>query len=334
MTIVIRRPVGVLVGLVATAALVTACGSGPSQVGTALIVGNTSVSVDQVQQELDDVLNTQPAAQQAQAQGQLAQTSRSIVTTHVLHELVAHAAAREGLSVSEPQIDQLISQSGGIGKVAQSLGTAQSDTRDVVKDVLLEAALARKYADSLTVKFGYVVAMSRQDAITKAQQLAANPNSLPAMISAANAAVAASGQQGSAGGTNTTFSISTYLQSVAQAEQQNGQAPTENDGPIFGTPVNTVVAFQPDPSQGSAWIVALITSRDESGPAPAGASPASTADLSTLEQIGVSLLQPDATALGIRISPRYGVWNQPAMEVVAANDQNAGVEIPVRSTQP
>lgn len=334
MTIVIRRPVGVLVGLAATAALVTACGSGPSQVGTALIVGNTSVSVDQVQQELNDILNTQSTAQQALAQGQLAQTSRSIVTTHVLHELVTRAAAREGLTVSDPQIDQLISQSGGVDKVAQSLGTAPSDTRDVVKDVLLEASLARKYADKLTVKFGYVVAMSRQDALTKAQQLAADPNGLPAMINQANAAVAASGQQGSAGGTDTSFSISTYLQSVAQAEQQNGQAPTENDGPIFGTPVNTVVAFQPDPSQGSAWIVALIKSRDESGTTPAGGSPASSADLSTLEQIGVSLLQPDASQAGIRISPRYGVWNQSSMQVVAANDQNAGVEIPVRSTQP
>lgn len=330
MTIVIRRPVGVFVGLAVTAALVTACGSGPSQVGTALIVGNTSVSDSQVQQELNDILNSQPAAQQAQAQGQLAQTSRSIVTTHVLHTLVARAAVREGLTVSDPQIDQLISQSGGIGKVAQSLGTAQSDTRDVVKDVLLEAALARKYADKLSVRFGYVVAMSRQDALTKSQQLAANPNALPAMINAANAAVAASGQQGSAGGTDTTFSMATYLQSVAQAAQQSGQAPTENDGPIFGTPVNTVVAFQPNPSQGSAWIVALIKSRDVAG---TGAASNST-DLATLEQIGINLLQPDASALGVRISPRYGEWNQPSMQVLAAGDQNAGVEIPVRTTQP
>lgn len=334
MTIVIRRPVGVFVGLLATAALVTACGSGPSQVGTALIVGNTSVSVNQVQQELNDILSTQSAAQQAQAQGQLAQTSRSIVTTHVLHALVAHAAAREGITVSDPQIDQLITQSGGIGKVAQTLGVAQANARDVVRDVLLEASLARKYADKLTVKFGYVVAMSRADAVAKAQQLAANPNALPDMISAANAAAASSGQQGSAGGTDTTFSISTYLQSVAQAEQQSGQAPTENDGPIFGTPANTVVAFQPDPSQGSAWIVALIKSRDTSGTAAASGSAASGADLSTLEQIGVNLLQPDATQLGVRISPRYGDWNQPSMQVVASGDSNAGVEYAVHQSQP
>jgi hypothetical protein len=333
-TIVIRRPVGVFVGLAVTAALVTACGSGPSQVGTALIVGNTSVSVNQVQQELNDLLSSQSAAKQAQAQGQLAQTSRSIVTAHVLHQLVGHAAAREGLTVSDPQIDQLVTQSGGIDKVAQTLGTAPADTRDVVKDVLLEAALARKYADRLTVKFGYVVATSRQDALTKAQQLAADPNSLQGLINQANSALAASGQQGSAGGTDTSFSISSYLQSVAQAEQQNGQAPTENDGPIFGTPANTVVAFQPDPSQGSAWIVALIKSRSQSGTAPAGGSATSAADLSTLDQIGVSLLQPDATELGVRISPRYGEWNQVSMQVVAAGDQNVGVEFPVRQPQP
>ncbi len=334
MTIVIRRPVGVFVGLVATAALVTACGSGPNQVGTALIVGNTSVSVDQVQHELDDILSTQSAARQAQAQGQLAQTSRSIVTSHVLHALVVHAAAREGVTASDPQIDQLISQSGGVAKVAQTLGTPQADTRDVVKDVLLEAALARKYADKLTVKFGYVVAMNRQEAVAKAQQLAADPAALPGMIGAANAALASSGQQGSAGGTDTSFSIATYLQSIAQAEQQNGQAPSENDGPIFGSPANSVVAFQPDAGQGSPWIVALIKSRDTSGSVPTPGASASGADLSTLEQIGVNLMQPDATELGVRISPRYGEWNQASMQVVAASDQNAAVEYAVHPTRP
>lgn len=338
MTIVIRRPVGVFVGL-AAAALLTACGSGPSQVGTALIVGNTSVSVNQIQQELNDVLNTQVAAQQAQKQGQLAQVSRSIVTTHALHELITRTAAQEGLTVSDPQIDQLISQSGGIAKVAAGLGTDQTNARAVLKDVLLEASLARKYTNTLMVNFGYVVATTRQDAVAKAQQLAANPNSLAAMVNSANAAAQASGQQAGGGQTQATFSVSSYLQGVAQAQQQaaaqGAQAPTENDSALFGTPANTVVAFQPNPTQSSAWIIALIKSRGQSGTAPkSGASPANTADLTTLEQIGVSLLQPEATTLGIRVSPRYGVWNQVSMQVVASTDQSAGVEIPVRTTQP
>jgi hypothetical protein len=335
---VISRPVGMLVGLTAAAVLLTACGSssGPSQVGSALIVGQNSVSVNQVQQELNNLIATQPTVQQAQKQGKLNQTTAGIVTTHVLHDLVTKAAVTNKLNVTDQQVDQLISQAGGLAKVATGLQTAQSDTRQVVKDVLLEASLARKYADTLTVNFGYVVSANRQDATAKAQQLAANPAALNKMVQSANAAAQASGAQGG-GELNATFSISSYLQGVEQAQQQAQQqgqaAPTENDGPVFGTPANTVVAFEPDAQTSGTWIVALIKSRNPNGAkAPAGASPADSAGLSTLEQIGISLLQPEATQLGVRISPRYGVWDQVGMQVSPSASQTLGLEFPVKHT--
>lgn len=331
MTIVIRRPIGVFVGLAATAALLTACGSGPSQVGAALIVGNTSVSDSQIQQELNNLLDTQSAVQQAQKQGALDQVSRHLVTSHVQHELITAAAAKFGLSVPDDQLDQAISKAGGIARTAAAEQVDEADARSVAKDSLLEVELARKYADSLSVKFGYVVASSRDEAVRDAQQLAADPNSLAGMVNAANAKAQAGGQQGAAGSTSATFQLPQYLQAIAQAEQQ-GQQAVENDSPIFGTPVNTVVAYQPAPSQSPTWIVALIRSRDTSGTAPSGgASAADTADPTTLAQIGVGLLQPEAAAVGVRISPRYGTWDQAAMEVVA--DQSAGLVLPVHSSQ-
>jgi hypothetical protein len=337
-TIVIRRSVGVLVGLSAAAVLLSACGSGPSQVGSALIVGNTSVSVDQVQQELDNVLNTQPAIQQAQQQGNLDVASRNIVTTHVLHQLAARAVGEYHITVNDQQVDQLITQSGGISKVAATLYTDPADTREAVKDVLIEAALARKYADTLTVDFGYVTTTNRAEAIRYGQQIAANPGALTSIVNSANAAAQAAGSQGGAGQTDAQLSIAQYLSGVQQAQQQaqqqGQQAPTENDGPVFGTPVNSVVVFQPDPptaGQPAEWVVALIKSR-ANGPSSAtgGQSVADTSDLGTLEGIGQSLLQSDATALGIKISPRYGVWDQVGMHVVADGDQDAGAEFPAR----
>jgi hypothetical protein len=333
-TLVIRRPVGVLVGLAAAALLLTACGSGPSQVGSALIVGNTSVSVSQVQKELNDLLASSPTVQQAQKQGKLDQATRGIVTTHVLHDLVARAAVQDKLAVTDQQVDQLISQSGGAAKLAGALEVNPSDVRSVVKDVLLEVSLARKFADTLSVNFGYVVATSRQDATAKAHQLAANPDGLAAMVATENKAAQAQGAQ-AGGQTQATFSVSSYLQGVEQAQQQaqsqGSQAPTENDGPVFGTPANTVVAFEPEPASSGTWIVALIKSRTvNNGNVPVGASPADNADLTTLEQIGVSLLQPDATSLGVRVSPRYGVWDQVGMEVVPSATQTVGLEIPVQ----
>ncbi|HEX4725736.1 MAG TPA: hypothetical protein VH333_24705, partial [Pseudonocardiaceae bacterium] len=161
MTTVIRRPLAAVVTTVAAGALLAACGSGPSQVNAALIVGSTTVSVDQIQHELSDVLASQPAAQQAQQQGKLDEASRTLVTGHVLHVLVGRAASQYGLSVSDQQVDQLITQAGGQDKAAAALFTDSTNVRDQVRDVLLEVALARKYADTLNVTFGYVVVKDR-----------------------------------------------------------------------------------------------------------------------------------------------------------------------------
>ncbi len=338
MTTVIRRPAAAAVLLAAAALLLSACGSGPSQVNAALIVGNTSVSVDQIQRELSDVLATQTAAKQAQQQGKLDEASRTLVTGHVLHTLVGRAAAQYKLAVSDQQVDQLITQAGGQDKAASALFTDSANVRDSVRDVLLEVALARKYADTLKVTFGYVVVKDRPTAVADAQKLAGDPATLTGLVASANAASAASGGQGG-GQATTSFSIASYLQGIAQAQQQAQQqgsaAPTENLAPVFGAPVNSVIAFQPDAQQDPSWIVALIRTRDiGAGTAPGGTSSADSSDLGTLESVGVNLLQPFASSAGVRISPRYGNWNQATMTVTASGDQTAAVEIPVNHARP
>jgi hypothetical protein len=235
--------------------------------------------------------------------------------------------------VSDQQVDQLITQAGGQDKAAAALFTDSANVRDQVRDVLLEVALARKYADTLNVTFGYVVVKDRPTAVTDAKKMAADPNSLNGLVSAANAAAAANGGQGG-GQATTQFSISSYLQSIAQAQQQAQQqgsaAPTQNLAPVFGAPVNSVIAFQPDPTNDPSWIVALIRTRAVgAGTAPGAASSADASDLGTLESIGVNLLQPVASTAGVRISPRYGDWNLATMTVTATDDQTAALEIPV-----
>jgi hypothetical protein len=333
---VIRRPIGVFVGLAAAAAVLAGCASGPSQVGSALIVGSSSVSDNQVQSELRTMLASQPTAQQQLKQGKLDQTSRALVTSHVLHVLVGRAAAQNHLTVDDQQVDQLISQQGGPAKIAEGLGTTTANVHGAVKDLLLEAALTRKFSNTLTVDFGFVETTNRQDAIAKAQQLAANPNALPALVAQANKLAQASGGQ-SGGSTNATFAIASYLAGVQQSQQaaaaQGQTAPVENDGPVFGTPANTVVAFQPSPQTNPAWVVALIKSHNANGTpqVPAGTpNPADTSDLATLQQIGVSLMQSEVKQLGVRVSPRYGVWDTVGMQVSPSANQTVGVEFPVQ----
>jgi len=333
-TTVIRRQVAAA-GLLAAAFLLAACGSGPSQVNSALIVGSTSVSVDQVQNELNDVLATQTASQQAQLQSKLDQASRALVRGHVLHVLLQRAASQYGLSVTDQQVDQVISQGGGPAKAAAALFIDPANIRDGVRDLLLEVALARKYADTLNVTFGYLVAKDRATAVQDAQQLAADPTKLTGLVNAANAVAKAAGGT-SGGATSTQFSISSYLQGVAQAQQQAQQqgqtAPTQDLSPVFGAPANSVVAFQPAAATDPSWIVVIIKTRAVGkGTAPGTPSAADSSDVGTLESVGINLLQSQATALGVRISPRYGNWNQAGMTVTAGNDQTADVEIPVKS---
>lgn len=332
MTIVIRRRIGILAGLAAAATVLTACSSGPSQVGSALIVGNSSVSVNQVQQELNALLTSQPAVQQAQKQGQLGQYSRNIVTMSARHDLVARVAAANKVAVTDPEVDQLITQSGGATKLAPALGTTTANVHQAVKDLLLEVGLARKNADGLTVQAGILDERNRATAVAAAQRLAANPKLLPTLVKEANAA--AGGQQAAIA--NQTFSVSQYLQTVQsdqqQAQSQGQQAPVENEGPLFGTPVNTVVVFQLSP-QAPDWFVALIKARhpNGNGTLPATGSVADNSDLMTLQNLGVSLMQPQATQAGIKVSPRYGVWDPVGMTVVANSGQTVGIELSAKA---
>lgn len=311
---VIRRPAAVSALLAAAGLLLAGCGSGPSQVGAALIIGDNVISVNQVQQELDNVVATQASAKQAQQQGKLDVTMRGILTGHVLHQLVGTVAARDGIAVSDQQVDQLVSQSGGIDKVASTLSVDSSSARGAVRDVLLEAALADRYASSLAVRFDYIVASTRADAVQKAGQLAADPRAITSLVQAASA-------NGGAGQTGVSISLAQFL-----------QQPQGNLGPLFAAPKNTVVAFQPAASQSPEWIVAVITDHVGS-PSHSASASASASSIGPLEGIGVALLSQEAKGTGVRVSPRYGAWDSVGMQVVSATDQTTGIDVPLHGAR-
>jgi SurA N-terminal domain len=296
---------GALVALAASGLVLAGCAAGPSQVDSAAIVGDTSVSVDQVQQELNTVLNTQPKAQQAQQQGKLDTVSRGIVSAQVVHTLVAQAQQREHIVVTDAQVDQLVDSSGGADAVASQLLYDADGVRDLAKDQLVEEALGRKYADRLSLTFSYFSTASRQEAVSKAQQIAEDPGSIKGMIA----------QAGSNGGqAGAQLDLAQYL-----------QQPTGDLAPLFGAQPGTVVAFQPSAQQSPGWLVALVTNRSVAPPTAGQGSTADSADPQALVAIGAGLLQPYAQAANIRISPRYGVWDYAGMQVVASQDQASGL---------
>ncbi len=93
---------------------------------------------------------------------------------------------------------------------------------------------------------------------------------------------------------------------------------------LFGTPVGGVVAFQPDQRQ-STWIVFKVTDRRTD--APFDQQAVSAISSTQKVTIGERLVQPDAERLGVRVNPRYGVWDPITLRVVAA-DMQAGMILP------
>ncbi|GDY29874.1 hypothetical protein GTS_15070 [Gandjariella thermophila] len=291
----------------AVGALLAGCGSGPSQATSAVIVGNTAVSLDIVQQRVDAVLAKEPAAQQLQQQHKLDQVSRQVVQMAVWHELARQGAAREGITVDENQVSQLVDQAGGAEQASRGTIYDATTFRDRARDQLIMMQLGRKYLNRLTVTFDITQVGSRQAAVDKARQLAAQPDQAARVLQADQAA-------GVPAATN---------------QKLTAAAAPSYALPLFGVRPGTVVAYSPQ-GDTSQWIVALVRDRhvDPATPANDGSvSPQEQQDPKQLAQVGLRMLAPLGDELGIRINPRYGLWDPVGMEVAPSAGEAEGFEI-------
>ncbi|MEU4800795.1 SurA N-terminal domain-containing protein [Actinosynnema sp. NPDC023587] len=298
----------------AVALLVAGCGSGPSQVGSAAIVGDTVIPLEQVQQRLDTVLQKEPEAQKLHEQRKLDQVSRQLVTLGVQHELIERAAQREGVTVSEEAVTESVENAGGAEAASQNTVYDAASFRERAKDQLLLVELARKYVDRMEVTFDYFFTKDGKDAVAKAKQVAADPRLMAEFVR--------SGPKGAGG------------QQLAKVGQKvkSADSPQAAGSPLFGVEPGTVVAFAPDP--GSAqWLVAHVTARDDD--AKSG-SDSSTEQLTPqlLEQIGLRLVQRLAGEPAIKVNPRYGVWDATAIALAPRDEELTGFQATARQTKP
>jgi hypothetical protein len=165
--------------------------------------------------------------------------------------------------------------------------------RETVRDRLIAEGLTAKYLDRLAVTVDVTVAGSRDEALTKARQLAAGP-------AQANEVLSADGQNAQR---NLRLRAALVPQSAALF--------------LFGTPAGQVVATQTSSSP-DIWTVVRVTSRTTDGPPTADPGATSLAQLGeqTLDQIGRRLTQPLADQLGVRVNPRYGTWDPLYLNVI------------------
>ncbi|WP_132874969.1 hypothetical protein [Tamaricihabitans halophyticus] len=324
MRTVIRRPArtrALLVLVTALGFLLTACGSGPSQVNSAAIIGDKSIPLGDVQYEIQWMIDNVPQAQQAKDQGNLDQFSRNAVAARVLHELLAVAQQRENLRVDSGQIQQLVESAGGEEEAAKAVGVPPERLREVARDQLLIEELGRSYLSKLEVDFSAAVITEEQPGNTAEQQakelarnLAAEPERASELITDASSMPPAQTRQ---------------KLTLAESMGADGAGQLAASA-LFGTPENTAVAFQPSREQ-AGWMVAFIHERNTNARG-GGADAAQQASPEMMYQVGVRMLAPIAEELGVQVSPRYGVWDQVGMTIAPSDDELLGEEFPARKT--
>lgn len=311
--------------LTALVAGLTACGSGPSQVNSAVIVDGTSISVDEVQGLLDKIVREQPAAKPLAQQHKLDMVAREAVGQLVIHQLLTRMARDEHLEIKREDIDQAMAQDPFKDKLptdgsvpptalASQLVYRARDLRDTVTDQVLLAQLANKYYDKLQVTMDYVTVVSdatgadpksmRDKAEAKAHEFAADPDKVAELV-AKDKQAGLDAQEGAA------FPA---VQSAALAATV-----------MFGADKGSVVAFEPSAEQ-ALWVVGLIRDRDLD--ATVDTSQAQQVTPIELVAVGKRLLQPLAAKSEIRVSPRYGVWDMAAMGLAPSEAETVGLVLP------
>ena len=284
----------VVAAVAAVGAVVSGCG-GPVQAGSAAIVGDTTVPLEQVQTQVGTLLARVPADQRQQDTAP--SLARDIVTNELLHDLLGRAAAQRGVTVTDAQVDGFIEQQGGTQALLQNSVLDVEGLRQQAHDFLIATELGRRAAPGLVVTVDLVGSPNRADAEAKARVLAAGGPAADALFKNSRTA-----QKG--------------VRVAALTDTQNAGSV------VFGTPVGEVVAYQPDP-QAATWNVFRVVSR-ETDARPADPAAAAALSLQELYLIGQRTLQPVADALAVRVNPRFGVWDEVALRVVPA-DQTSGL---------
>jgi hypothetical protein len=252
----------------------------------------------------------------------LAAESRELLGTAVLHEVIAEASRREGIVVPPAQVDEQVAAAGGAQAAAAS-GYDPATLRELVADQVAVAEIGRRAFDRLAVTVDIGTFGSRAAADQAAARLATDPGTGVLDALPPDARV-----------------VDTTLR--PDAVTSDAQVRTASSL-VFGLPGRTVSVSGPPPASPGQpapdpatqpWTVIRVRDRDTAAPPGGGGTvPAALVDTTTMIQFGLRAIQPLALELGVRVSPRYGVWD-PTQERVAPTAADAGTVAPLRVAMP
>lgn len=305
MTSVLRRAAAPFAVVTALVASLTACGTGPSQVNSAVIIDDQVISVDEVQALVDKVAK-EPAALPLAQQHKLDLVAREAVRQLIVRDLLDQVASKENLKVDQGQLAQLRDQN----PFAQKM-KAGSDvpTEQLVPELVYRArgfeayaneqllldALAKDHLGRNTATYNLVSVQDVDEARTLAEKIAAKPDEAGELMRAA-------------------------AEKTGTPPQTNMDA-APADALYLAAPKNAVFvlpAGQGEQGGGGFQVVHMVATGVSSSVSPD--ADLSQIDPSQLPTLGRFLLRPVAIETGIEISPRYGVWNAATLDVVPKSE--------------
>ncbi len=321
MTSVLRRAVAPFAAVTALVVTLTACGSGPSQANSAVVIDGHTISVDDVQAMVDKIVKEQPAAKSLAQEHKLDLVSREVVTQLITHELLAEVARKDGIRVDQEQLKELRAQNpfgqkiptDGSAEPAQLVPELVNRARGFdayATDQLLLDGLARKHLGRDSAEYNIVQVSDAAKAKTLAEQIAAKPDEAGALMRAAS-------------------------ESPDQLQLNQDTGPTGN-GVFLAAPDNAVFVLPAGQGEqgGSGFQIVHVLSTETA----ASTSPefdGSQIDPAQLPAIGKYVLRPRAIESRIEISPRFGVWNDATLTVVPKSEAEvAGFVVLPKTDQP
>jgi hypothetical protein len=319
-TSVLRRAAAPFAVVTALVASLTACGTGPSQVNSAVIIDDRVISVDDVQAIIDKVVED-PAARQLSQQHKLDLVAREAVTQLITHQLLTEAAKDEGLRVNESDLkdlrennpfDEELPTDGSVPteQLVPALVNKARGFDAYANDTLLLTELAKKYLGRVSATVNVALFDKPDKARELADKVFADPGGAPTLM-----------REASAAGMEPQLGLDT------------GPSPL---GMRLLAPKNSVMMLYEAPTAQSAggYVVVQIVSTDIADSPSPDFNPAQV-DTSQLPDVGKYMLRERVLAGNIKISPRYGIWNAADMKVVPKSEADvAGFVLVPKSDQP
>lgn len=305
MTSVLRRAVAPFAAVTALVATLSACGTGPSQVNSAVIIDDHAISVDEVQSLIDKVVE-EPAARPLAQQHKLDLVAREAVSQLVTHRLITEAAKEENLRVDQEQLS-LLREQNPLGQELPADGSVPAEQLvpalvnrargfdAYANDNLLLIELAKKYLGRADVKYNVAGLNDYESAKALAEKIAANPDKGPSFMRSAS-----------------SEELPPQLNSATGPGPLALQLLVPDDSVLL---INQPATGQ---SAGGFFVVQVLSSEVASSPSPD--TDLSKMDPNELPTYGKYLLRERLTDRTLRVSPRYGEWNLAELKVLPKSE--------------